>query len=451
MKKTTTLQILLIFSSCLLSAMEPRTMLIHRALHALADKHSKAKLSSKEIVKEYRTFSDDTASHFVDYCLNQNLYTSSIAIDLIDILGMQDRPIYSKAVNNSITSYLSQHIAELLKNAEDPAIFQKIADEISKMLPWVRKEILIRVLFDETISRLVRLSFIEQFGDCHLSSRKYFYDFVHGESLFSKYPENSQFYDPNSIFKNCKTFAEFLSKKIMRIIHTNINGTPKQSKESQSYALECCVLISELLKGNKASLNSLVEGKTLLNHAVRAAYGIDGLNVVKNFINQGFNVNDSSIDFFEPGHTPLHVCRLDQVAEALIEVGADINARGHSDMTPLHTAVKNLDLMICNRGWQIPYDCFKTILNAKNVNINLQDINGDTPLNLASRESHLVAVEALVAKNADRTLKNFYGHTPLETAQRALSRCIEYANNFPEMLCYSEEAARLQEIIKVLS
>jgi ankyrin repeat protein len=134
---------------------------------------------------------------------------------------------------------------------------------------------------------------------------------------------------------------------------------------------------------------------------------------VKRLIAGGADVNAKS----EDGWTPLNRGigaqgeRIKEVAELLINAGADVNARGNPKLmgearTPLHWATATI-----SKGTDIV-----RLLLDRGANVNLTAEIGMTPLHWAVRNENLEAVRLLVDKGADFNLKNQEGWTAFSGA-----------------------------------
>ncbi|GJC88106.1 ankyrin repeat and KH domain-containing protein 1 [Colletotrichum liriopes] len=126
-----------------------------------------------------------------------------------------------------------------------------------------------------------------------------------------------------------------------------------------------------------------------------------------------------------------------EIARMLLEVGADVNLRGHRGRTPLYGASMNghLELVrlvlqhegsltIENISGLTPlnvasdsghFEVVKLLLD-KGADIAVTDDDGWTPLNSASNNGHLEVVKLLLDKGADITVANKGGWTPLIAA-----------------------------------
>ncbi|GKT61429.1 ankyrin repeat domain-containing protein 52 [Colletotrichum tofieldiae] len=93
-----------------------------------------------------------------------------------------------------------------------------------------------------------------------------------------------------------------------------------------------------------------------------------------------------------------------EIARMLLEVGADVNLRGHRGRTPLCGASMNGHL-----------ELVKMILQHEG-RLTIGSISGWTPLNAASQSGHLEVVKLLLDKGADITVATKDGRTPLYAA-----------------------------------
>jgi len=96
-----------------------------------------------------------------------------------------------------------------------------------------------------------------------------------------------------------------------------------------------------------------------------------------------------------------------EIAEALIAAGADVNARGYADETPIFAA-------------HYAPDAVKAIL-AAGADLDARNKNGDTALIRYAFSEGMV--KELLADGADPTLKNNRGETALTAAKQFQSTC----------------------------
>jgi ankyrin repeat protein/beta-lactamase regulating signal transducer with metallopeptidase domain len=144
------------------------------------------------------------------------------------------------------------------------------------------------------------------------------------------------------------------------------------------------------------------------------AIASNDIEEVKRLIAGGADVNAKN----EQGYTPLTLgiasqgARIKEVAELLINAGADVNARGGlrqvgwEARTPLHWATSDI-----SRGTAII-----PLLLDRGANVNLTAERGMTPLHFAVDDENLEAVRLLIDKGADFNLKNQEGWTAFSGA-----------------------------------
>lgn len=107
------------------------------------------------------------------------------------------------------------------------------------------------------------------------------------------------------------------------------------------------------------------------------------------------------------GKTPLHDAASagqTKTALALVNAGADINAKDNYDQTPLNLAVAG------------GYTEIALILLGAGADVGARDDNGSTPLHIATRNGQTATTLALVKVGADVGAKNNDGWTPLHDA-----------------------------------
>ena len=130
-----------------------------------------------------------------------------------------------------------------------------------------------------------------------------------------------------------------------------------------------------------------------------AMYG--RLEVVRALIEAGADVNAKTNNDV----SPLYMCAQEghlEVARALIEAGADVNAKGKYDRTPLHSSAEYGHLEVARL----------LIDNGADVNAKEDDM-GRSPLFRSALNGHLEVVRALIQAGADVNAKDRFGQTPL--------------------------------------
>ncbi len=144
----------------------------------------------------------------------------------------------------------------------------------------------------------------------------------------------------------------------------------------------------------------------------------------------------------ERGFTPLHYAATKEIAEALVDKGADLNAQSKTNgWTPLHRACysnnpdvalflidKGANVNIKDKiqnpplhyaaGWCDDVSVLSAML-AKGADINATDKAGWSALHHAVYSRKLPAVELLAAKGANVNIRDKFGDTPLDIAYDA--------------------------------
>jgi len=125
------------------------------------------------------------------------------------------------------------------------------------------------------------------------------------------------------------------------------------------------------------------------------------VEIVKKLVYQGADVNAKG----SCNRTPLQWAAYKgnkEITEILISKGAEINTKDSCDRTPLHSAVEGGNKEIAE------------ILISKGADINAKDnFIGNTPLHFASECGHKELVELLISKGANVNAKDKNGPTPL--------------------------------------
>lgn len=151
-----------------------------------------------------------------------------------------------------------------------------------------------------------------------------------------------------------------------------------------------------------------------LHNAVR----IGDLDTVRALLKRGVNVDESM-----NGVTPLHVAaglgsyspgrkgvappRSTEVAELLVEHGADVTARGANlgiGRTPLHGFAENGNTEMV------------ALLIERGAEVNARDVDGRTPLHIAARWGYPEVAKLLIEAGADVNARVMDGSKPLRLA-----------------------------------
>lgn len=112
------------------------------------------------------------------------------------------------------------------------------------------------------------------------------------------------------------------------------------------------------------------------------------------------------------GFTPLHFARNREIAQIMIQRGADIHARTKHDRirfkyvaaesTPLHTAVIHGRADVA------------TLLLSEGASVNAKNANGETPLHIAAEKGWIPLIKILIDHGGDPHARNENGSTPAD-------------------------------------
>lgn len=149
-------------------------------------------------------------------------------------------------------------------------------------------------------------------------------------------------------------------------------------------------------------ISKFQSGFDCATHALRILSGRGDTNIiVELLLTTSFVVNfSSSFKKLDPAHqgedgdTCLHVAckegRFKNVREFVkILANNDINIYNNKNQTALHAAVKNRNPK-----------CVREVLEHENIDVNIQDIDGFTPLHIAAQVSNLECAKLLKGKGA---------------------------------------------------
>ncbi|EAY22543.1 ankyrin repeat protein, putative [Trichomonas vaginalis G3] len=128
-------------------------------------------------------------------------------------------------------------------------------------------------------------------------------------------------------------------------------------------------------------------------------------SLLEYFISNGADINAKG----KNERTPLHIAVMQnnkETAEILISNGADINAKDFMEWTPLHMAV------------EVNSKETTEILISNGADINAKNINGRTSLHMAVEVNSKETTEILISNGADINAKTENGSTPLYLAYR---------------------------------
>ena len=218
---------------------------------------------------------------------------------------------------------------------------------------------------------------------------------VLNENLFSK---------KNGL--NAKNNVNFISSVIIK--ETVLK---KFSKEKEEKVAECLFVllhsqdkesISDLLKQYPFLANAVEEdGTPVLSSA--AMYSNSDNNLLDAFISNGADLNALDTSQMTALHRSVLFGNKDSVY-SLIEGGADIDATDNEERTPLMTAA------MMGRT-----EILKIILN-NGANYKLQDRNGCTAMHYAAASGDFSGVRQLIDAGAETITRDYSGQTPLHHA-----------------------------------
>jgi ankyrin repeat protein len=171
------------------------------------------------------------------------------------------------------------------------------------------------------------------------------------------------------------------------------------------------------------------------------AAGLCDREMAQSLLDQGADINDTETFEKTPLHSMVNWEREDSV-EFMLSLGADPNAKdSRSGMTPIFSAAFRGKLQIAkllvSRGANVNVRCIDgrtplhfigwsyeviPLLISEGADINALDNDGDTPLHKAAMSGNTNAVQLLISAGADTSIKNNKGETALMLARERDSR-----------------------------
>ncbi|XP_045463870.1 putative ankyrin repeat protein RF_0381 [Harmonia axyridis] len=243
--------------------------------------------------------------------------------------------------------------------------------------------------------------------ELHVYAERGNYKFV--EEMLDEFPEyvncvNSMGITPlatvTKIIWELNTAEE---KKIMEILLSRGADPMMNHVDGQSIALYAFkhgdVDVMMLFARYLENIDTLFEGYTPLHYGVSKCEG----ELVKYCLQRNADVHQRYSD----NKTLLHVAVITHnysMVSLLLEYGADINATMSDGNTALHLAA------VINNSENAVKDLIKY-----NANMNLQNDQGDTPLNRLAQQHYFnyEVFETLVKSGCDVNIPDYYGFTPL--------------------------------------
>jgi ankyrin repeat protein len=144
-------------------------------------------------------------------------------------------------------------------------------------------------------------------------------------------------------------------------------------------------------------------GNTPLHGAVQAGH----IDIVDLLLKNGANVNITNTN----GYTPLYIAiekERPDIVELLLKNGAKISFESKPYTTPIH-------YIAIYKYNKIGVELLNVFIENK-VNINEQDINGYTPLHIASTNNNYEIANVLIENNDNLDIKTDSGKTALDIA-----------------------------------
>ena len=174
--------------------------------------------------------------------------------------------------------------------------------------------------------------------------------------------------------------------------------------------------VARLLLAHGADVNSRRDCATrphfasLQSHLERPVDGSleDNDEIENSLQNSGSDMSSDHMDYKgESGFTPLHIAVKEgflDICQMLLENKADVCAHDDEGNTPLHLALSNDHIEISR------------ILLAYNAEVNSPNEDGSTPILVASSNGNIDLFQLLLAHNADVFIHDNIGNTPLHFA-----------------------------------
>lgn len=157
-------------------------------------------------------------------------------------------------------------------------------------------------------------------------------------------------------------------------------------------------------------------GLTCLHFAVQE----DGPDILS-LIQRGADVNARGFRQWTPLHYAISFCRLSN-AEILLKQGADVNARDVKGESPLHIVI--FPLVKSNEDRNTLQKQAVELLISHGADVNSANIYGRTPLHDFCMRDQPAMIEYLLGKGADVTIADKGGRTALHSAAFAANYAI---------------------------
>ena len=212
------------------------------------------------------------------------------------------------------------------------------------------------------------------------------------------------------------------------IVQHLINGHPEQithHNDADSSPLFAAlqsrkhVRIAELLVQHGAHVH--IRGDPPLYHVIRFSAD-DRINAVQFLLKHGAHVNAGTETLWTPLHHAAQV-GCPEVARILLEYGADVGLQNNVGMVPLHlVSDRNHGNMIEDERLILA----RLLLGKRCVDVNAQDMFGDTPLHYASENRRPKIAQLLLHHGADAHSVNFRSCNPLHQMSQFIYKVRPY-------------------------
>jgi ankyrin repeat protein len=166
--------------------------------------------------------------------------------------------------------------------------------------------------------------------------------------------------------------------------------------------LDCALVIAEILQQEKNNNDKFLKFQTAIRNYLQSE---------QDFIDRQFSSFKEMISkkayIWDVSLLAL-ACKLNQVifVKALIQAGADVNAKTNIQVTPLYIA-----------SYDGYFEIAKALIQAR-ADINVNTVSQDTPLQVASQNGHIGIVKILIQAGADVNVKTVNQVTPLQIASQ---------------------------------
>eukprot|EP01059_Diplonema_ambulator_P001510 TRINITY_DN11279_c0_g1_i1.p1 TRINITY_DN11279_c0_g1~~TRINITY_DN11279_c0_g1_i1.p1 ORF type:complete len:315 (+),score=58.31 TRINITY_DN11279_c0_g1_i1:93-1037(+) len=206
-----------------------------------------------------------------------------------------------------------------------------------------------------------------------------------------------------------------------------VAGTEEEKARISQAMIDCCEgsltfdgALVEAAKRGYLQVVQLLVSDSNMEKTLRIAAEYGWVAIVEALLSLGANVNAAD----ELGFTPIAAAVEHLgVVEVLIHAGADVNTSDNYHDTPLHHAANtsSTDLI--------------SLLVQHGAKVNRTNRNGDTPLHKAVVANRVDITQQLIQNGADPALRNKSGNTPLDAAiLHSREEIVEYLRSLPKTL-----------------